>query len=107
MNLVGIVWAWGLSKSQLLAGCQDQGVNSCHLSLGVTTAGCLLDACQEQWGAEVCLSSWLPRGTQGRQCRICRGSKGQAHSQWATVSQHRLGIAYSHTYDLVGVRDIC
>ena len=40
--LVGVVWVWGSGKSYLLTGCKEQGINSSHLSLGVTKAGSLL-----------------------------------------------------------------
>ena len=43
--LVGVVWVWGSGESHLLTGCKEQGINSSRLSLGVTKAGGLLQAC--------------------------------------------------------------
>ena len=43
--LVGVVSAQGSGKSHLLTGCKEQGINSSHLSLGVTKAGGFLQPC--------------------------------------------------------------
>ena len=57
--LLGVLWAMGPSKSHTLTGYKEQSINRSCLILGVTMASCLLEACQEQQGAEVCMPAYM------------------------------------------------